>query len=141
MDEPDSQEERRKSWGGGSRRIGRGRGLAKTRTIEAQPFLPSLEPPRTQVNTSYISPSQLGVGSLSMPSSTTPVPFLFGLVDSSTPLVFLLLPLVLLLPFSIFFLFKNSSDGSEPYVFEHIELNRLPGDPKSKKPETEWLNM
>lgn len=79
-----------------------------------------------------------------MPFQSSPHPsatFLFGLVDSSTPLVWLLLPLVLLLPFSIFFLFKNNSDGSEPYVFEHIELNRLPGDPKSKKPDTEWLNM
>ena len=77
-----------------------------------------------------------------MPSSSAPVPFLFGLIDSSTPyfLVYLA-PLLLLLPLCIFYLFKNDGDGIEPYVFEHTALNRRPEDTPSKKPDTEWLNM
>jgi hypothetical protein len=77
-----------------------------------------------------------------MASSSAPVPFLFGLIDSSTPFWFVyLLPLVLLLPLSIFYLFKNEGDGIEPYVFEHTALNKRPEDAPGKKPETEWLNM
>lgn len=77
-----------------------------------------------------------------MVSSSGPVPFLFGLIDSSTPyFIVYLLPFALLLPLSIFYLFKNEGDGIEPYVFEHTALNRRPEDGPSKKPDTEWLNM
>ena len=78
-----------------------------------------------------------------MPSPSPPIPFVFGLIDSSTPyfLVYLL-PFALLLPLSVFYLFKNEGDGNEPYTFEHAALNKRPdASIYDDKPRTEWLNM
>jgi hypothetical protein len=71
-------------------------------------------------------------------SSSIPAASALTVVAAVSPWLYLA-PLVLLLPLSVFFLFRNESD--EVYVFPHIGLNIRPGASPLKKPETEWMNM